>query len=941
MFDLWKITEAKPDLSPLIWWMSQFDGKSTFTLKPQPLTVQSSLGQRWLPQARGKDWYWSSWEVKSTFNLWEISNTDQNLWRKKSPFKSDPITDFFNSRAPEWLRVDPEDTKILWQFAKEDYPDLTREERILKAVEYLPALLEYKKSKQPVVEPKPESVQGSRFTVPQDKDTNIFWIPKIPRFNDMQDISVKEWASRWEVLKQFAKNFWKSTVNLASDISNFMLDPVDSAINIIKLAGWVWVNTVELLSWKEFWWTAWELWDAASLAWERFLNRYWWLEEFSKASFEDPVWVFSDLVSILWLWWTWISKLTTKWSKLSNVWQSLQKVGSLDPANKVVSFIWKWYNKVWEIGQPKKPVIYTSNDVRNDIMKWFRPWVNSVKESWSIKNYVDQAWEWAKSVTKRLDNIELESNWELIKWKLPETIQEFSDSIPQAKKQIYQEYIKEAEAAWDVNKINTSSIISDLEELKWKMWKIINSQKTIKYIDSIINDLKSKWDLDILDALDNTEALNARLKAYYRNPNPNQVSNMVVDNLLNNHLRKAINETIDVSLSNSKYAWLKKEYWNLKAIEKDIMRRATVEWRKAQKWFFDVTDIISAWEAFNALITMSPWWVVKAWIMTSLKELYKYLNNPDTNIKNLFKKAKETIETSWEKQMYIDAQSRRLQKALPFDEWAMTFWTPQAKIWNINPQWEWNFPYWVTEAWMENVKQPINPLQKALPQQVQRTEWIIPDGGWIIPRQMWATEVDLWNLKKNIELPQKQVPTDWVRTNSTIEDTSMNSKPTSEQKSWDEINNSDVLKAKNTYKFEDIDKKWWEVVFQGNNWEIKKSFWKNLKLWEWFYFTDSWKQIKEFWKVNVDKFKLPKWKYANFKSTQDYQVEASVAWWKNKLNELLKSEWYKWIIAKNNAAWWNEYLLFEVENLPVSKKISELTPTERKAQLIKKYKENR
>jgi len=51
-----------------------------------------------------------------------------------SPNKKDPVLDFFNSNAPEWLRIDPEDIDILAQLAKEDYPDLSGQERIQKMI---------------------------------------------------------------------------------------------------------------------------------------------------------------------------------------------------------------------------------------------------------------------------------------------------------------------------------------------------------------------------------------------------------------------------------------------------------------------------------------------------------------------------------------------------------------------------------------------------------------------------------------------------------------------------------------------------------------------------------------------------------------------------------------------------------------------------------------
>jgi len=98
--------------------------------------------------------YWNNGEAKKTFPI--DKNMLQERWREMSPNKKDPVLDFFNSNAPEWLRIDPEDIDILAQLAKEDYPDLSGQERIQKAVEYLPDLLLSKKQSAEANQPAPK-----------------------------------------------------------------------------------------------------------------------------------------------------------------------------------------------------------------------------------------------------------------------------------------------------------------------------------------------------------------------------------------------------------------------------------------------------------------------------------------------------------------------------------------------------------------------------------------------------------------------------------------------------------------------------------------------------------------------------------------------------------------------------------------------------------------
>jgi hypothetical protein len=77
----------------------------------------------------------------------------------------------------------------LKEFVKQTYPDLDQKAQAKKFMELGDGI---SKKKTTVNEtPDPEQTQGSRFGAIKD-DKNIFNIPKIPRFNDMEDKSVKE-----------------------------------------------------------------------------------------------------------------------------------------------------------------------------------------------------------------------------------------------------------------------------------------------------------------------------------------------------------------------------------------------------------------------------------------------------------------------------------------------------------------------------------------------------------------------------------------------------------------------------------------------------------------------------------------------------------------------------------------------------------------------------
>ena len=464
------------------------------------------------------------------------------------------------------------------------------------------------------------------------------------------------------------------------------------------------------------------------------IDRYGSIEWLKKTMTEDPVGLASDALTLV-QWWAWIAWKWAKlaWftdtaSKLSNfskaagtaadLWLStiipqwLQKVSSLwenQPwlANKALNTVAKWlvswtqpiqsvkdtYSEIKSI-IPKKPL---EKIIQKDIMKWFRPWVKQIELAWWQDAYVAKATDAVKTISNLKDQIELTtSDWEKITWKTPETISQLDESIPQAKRKIYEAYSSEAEKAGTVSRIDTTPIVQELLTLRDKMKKMIWWWNTVSYIDNVIKDIQNKWQMWVIDALDNTQQLNSKLQAYYRNPNPNDIWNSVVDALVNSKLKEWIDTTIDSSLLDSKYADIKKQYANLKAIEKDVKNRSTVFARWNNKWFFDITDIFTAWEAINAITTFSPAWVVKSWWMFALKELWKYLNSPDTAVKNIFKEVNKQV---WEQ---IQPSTTLNQKWLPL--------IPEKKT-----------P--ITPTWVVQEATPNAPLPTAVPKKTIVEKW--------------------------------------------------------------------------------------------------------------------------------------------------------------------------------------------------------------------------
>lgn len=528
-----------------------------------------------------------------------------------------------------------------------------------------------------------------RFT--QFVDENVQKIPTITRQSVAEAFKGTPFEGMEALPTMVANTPW-SLLKTASATARGITNPFDTIVWLVKLV------------WTEEWRQA-------------VVDRYGSIEWLKKTMTEDPVGLASDALTLV-QWWAWIAWKWAKlaWftdtaSKLSNfskaagtaadLWLStiipqwLQKVSSLwenQPwlANKALNTVAKWlvswtqpiqsvkdtYSEIKSI-IPKKPL---EKIIQKDIMKWFRPWVKQIELAWWQDAYVAKATDAVKTISNLKDQIELTtSDWEKITWKTPETISQLDESIPQAKRKIYEAYSSEAEKAGTVSRIDTTPIVQELLTLRDKMKKMIWWWNTVSYIDNVIKDIQNKWQMWVIDALDNTQQLNSKLQAYYRNPNPNDIWNSVVDALVNSKLKEWIDTTIDSSLLDSKYADIKKQYANLKAIEKDVKNRSTVFARWNNKWFFDITDIFTAWEAINAITTFSPAWVVKSWWMFALKELWKYLNSPDTAVKNIFKEVNKQV---WEQ---IQPSTTLNQKWLPLIPEKKTPITPTWVVQEATP----------------------------------------------------------------------------------------------------------------------------------------------------------------------------------------------------------------------------------------------------------------
>ena len=246
----------------------------------------------------------------------------------------------------------------------------------------------------------------------------------------------------------------------------------------------------------------------------------------------------------------------------------------------------------------------------------------------------------------------------------PQSLQELAEAIPQTKQQVYKLYndiTKEATGQGATVDISSSS--KELDSVINDKALNISNPSAVDYAKALQLRLSETGNIDAEVAEKVIQNYNASLQAFYRNPSYDTASKVGIDALVANKLRQQLDSAIESS-TGAKYQELKTLYGSLKAIEKDVNKRNIVNSRKQPIGLIDYADIFSGGDLLQGISTLNPALFAKGVVQKSIKEYFKYLNNPDTAIKSIFKQI--------EKKGYKATKEELKQKA-------STFTPPQEK----------------------------------------------------------------------------------------------------------------------------------------------------------------------------------------------------------------------------------------------------------------------
>ena len=317
---------------------------------------------------------------------------------------------------------------------------------------------------------------------------------------------------------------------------------------------------------------------------------------------------------------------------------------------------WELTRYLWRL--PKSQADNVRKEAEQYINKSIKPTVKWKMNQADYNKFIDDTLDIVDLMDKNKWILQYTDDaWNAVKWQMPTNMRETSEALWNLKKVLYDQYNEIAKQAGDAGaRVNMNKAFQQLDDLSKDISQNIANPQTKNIIDTYKDALLQYTDdagtIAIEDAQKLTQDFNKQLTAFFKNPNMNDVSKNSIVAQLNKWTKDAINDSIDDVLDNSikngssassQYTQLKSFYGKIKTIEDEISKRALVEARKNAKGLSStILDSLSWWEFTSAVLSLDPVKAGKAWVMNLISRYYNYVNNPNTQLNNLFKLVERT-----------------------------------------------------------------------------------------------------------------------------------------------------------------------------------------------------------------------------------------------------------------------------------------------------------
>jgi hypothetical protein len=149
------------------------------------------------------------------------------------------------------------------------------------------------------------------------------------------------------------------------------------------------------------------------------------------------------------------------------------------------------------------------------------------------------------------------------------------------------------------------------------------------------------------EAQEAIQILNNSLESFYKNPSYETASKAYIDSMIANNLRRELDVGIE-TLTGEQYQQLKNTYGALSTIERDVARRSAVDARKNIKGLIDFSDIFSGGEVVRGILARDPSMIGMGVTAKGIASWYRWINNPNRIVKNMFRGVEDLISKSYE-----------------------------------------------------------------------------------------------------------------------------------------------------------------------------------------------------------------------------------------------------------------------------------------------------
>jgi len=284
------------------------------------------------------------------------------------------------------------------------------------------------------------------------------------------------------------------------------------------------------------------------------------------------------------------------------------------------------------------PVVLDEVKVTDLYNRAIRPTVQGKASAADIVKGNTNALTGLKNIADNKANLSFtDANGEVITGKSPQSVDQLGQAIDQTKKNIFDQYhalaIKAGEAEIT---IKPSNVAAELDTVISNKTLAISNPESIKYAKSLQKRLTASGELSPIEAENLIKNYNEKLKAWYKNPNPDTISELQIDAMVANKFRAELDNTIS-GLTGENYQALKNQYGALSSMEKDVAHRNIV-WGRQNKvgLIANLANITAGAELVRGLITMSPVDIAASLTIKGMQKYLQYLNNPDVGISRLF-----------------------------------------------------------------------------------------------------------------------------------------------------------------------------------------------------------------------------------------------------------------------------------------------------------------